>query len=113
MCVYTLHEAMGVGSYIYKCKRTRTCSLTRSFSRIEGEIISKVVAHCCNVVMDVLAKSMYGFALLKFQLIIDKTQVVIRTYVRTYKHTCMHTYIHACIHVRIHIYVHTSLTRVG
>ena len=27
------------------------------------------------VVMDVLAKSMYGFALLKFQLLVDKNQV--------------------------------------
>merc|ERR1711939_698788 len=31
--------------------------------------------HCCHVIMDVLAKSMYGFALLKFQLLVDKNQV--------------------------------------
>jgi len=42
---------------------------------LEGKLISNTVAHCCNVVMDVLAKSMYGFALLKFQLLIDKTQI--------------------------------------
>jgi len=42
---------------------------------MEGNMISLIVNHCCTVVMDVLAKSMYGFALLKFQLLIDKSQV--------------------------------------
>lgn len=42
---------------------------------VEGGMISLIVNHCCTVVMDVLAKSMYGFALLKFQLLIDKSQV--------------------------------------
>jgi len=42
---------------------------------VEGKIITPTISHCCTVVMDVLAKSMYGFALLKFQLLIDKSQV--------------------------------------
>jgi L-fucose isomerase-like protein len=42
---------------------------------VDAGIISYLVNHCCIVVMDVLAKSMYGFALLKFQLLVDKSQV--------------------------------------
>jgi len=42
---------------------------------VELSMISLIVNHCCTVVMDVLAKSMYGFALLKFQLLIDKSQI--------------------------------------
>jgi len=42
---------------------------------LEGKMISNIVNHCCTVMMDVLAKSMYGFALLRFQLLIDKSQV--------------------------------------
>lgn len=38
-------------------------------------LITSVVNHCVTVMMDVLAKSMYGFALLEFQLRIDKSQV--------------------------------------
>lgn len=42
---------------------------------LEGKLITPTISHCCHVVMDVLAKSMYGFALLRFQLLVDKTQV--------------------------------------
>jgi len=41
----------------------------------EGDLITATIHHCSHVVMDVLAKSMYGFALLKFQLLVDKNQV--------------------------------------
>jgi len=42
---------------------------------VDAGRISYLTNHCCIVVMDVLAKSMYGFALLKFQLLVDKSQV--------------------------------------
>jgi len=41
---------------------------------LETQAIDRVTEHCINVVMDVLAKSIYGFALLRFQLIMDKVR---------------------------------------
>ncbi|EKX32023.1 hypothetical protein GUITHDRAFT_148916 [Guillardia theta CCMP2712] len=42
---------------------------------LKTKVIDQVTEHCINVVMDVLAKSMYGFALLRFQLLMDKASL--------------------------------------
>ncbi|EKX32022.1 hypothetical protein GUITHDRAFT_148915 [Guillardia theta CCMP2712] len=42
---------------------------------LKTKVIDQVTEHCINVVMDVLAKSMYGFALLRFQLLMDKANL--------------------------------------